>query len=271
MSYPWAAFGQNMGVTAIALVILMASIMAVAIRIRNQSIIDIFWGPGFVVIALVSYVLSGDVSANATRRFVVLSLTTLWGLRLGAHIAIRNRGRGEDRRYTALMKTRSGSLVGLVVRKIYGVQGLLLWVISLPIQFAMYERQPLGVVGVVAIVLWLIGFAFEAIGDWQLSRFKADPTSSGHILDRGLWAWTRHPNYFGDSCVWVALFLLSLGTPWGIVTVISPIAMVTVILRYSGKSLLEKQMRRSRGPAYDDYAARTSGFFPRPPRKSPLP
>jgi steroid 5-alpha reductase family enzyme len=213
--------------------------------------------------------MSASSHGDPTRRLVVLVLTALWGLRLGLYICNRNRGHGEDKRYTALMKTRTGSLVGFLVRKIYGMQGILLLVISLPIQFAMYQPQPLGVVGMLGILLWAIGFGFEAVGDWQLSRFKADPANAGGIMDRGLWAWTRHPNYFGDACVWVGLFLLALGSPWGLISVVSPIVMTTLLLRYSGKALLEKGMRRSRGSAFDDYVSRTSGFFPRPPRRSP--
>ncbi|MGH1561217.1 DUF1295 domain-containing protein [Mumia sp. DW29H23] len=266
--FPWGDLALNLLVSAAAVVVLMGAIMATAIAIKNQSIIDIFWGPGFVVVALVSYLVSASSSGDDTRRLVVLLLTAAWGLRLGLYIGNRNRGHGEDKRYTALMRHQKGSLVGYLVRKIYGLQGVLLFVVSLPVQVAMYENEPLGVLGVLGIVVWAIGFAFEAVGDWQLKRFKADPSNAGKIMDRGLWAWTRHPNYFGDSCVWVGLWLLALGHPIGIVTVISPIVMTVLLLRFSGKALLEKGMRRSKGAAYEDYIARTSGFFPRPPRRT---
>lgn len=266
-SYPWADFGVNALVSAIAIVVFMAVIMAVAIRIENQSIIDICWGPGFVLVAVVSYVLSQSSVGNDARRLVVVLLTSIWGLRLGVYIGNRNRGHGEDKRYTALLRTRNGSLVGFLVRKIYGLQGVLLFVISLPVQFAMYQHRSLGVLGVLGIVVWAVGFCFEAIGDWQLARFRSDPANAGAIMDRGLWAWTRHPNYFGDACVWVGLFLLALGSPWGLLTIISPVVMINLLVRYSGKALLERGMRRSRGNAYDDYVARTSGFVPRPPRR----
>ena len=127
--------------------------------------------------------------------------------------------------------------------------------------------QRITVLDVLGALVWLVGFYFEAAGDAQLERFKADPANKGKIMDRGLWSWTRHPNYFGDVCVWVGLWLLALGHPAGLITVVSPLVMGFFLVKVSGKALLEKNMRRSRGPAYDAYVARTSGFFPRPPRR----
>ena len=264
---PWGDLALNLLAVTAAVVVFIGVIMAVAIRIRNQSIIDIFWGPGFVLAAVVSYLVSAGSDGDDTRRLVVLALTAIWGLRLGAYIGNRNRGHGQDKRYTALMRHQTGSLVGFLVRKIYGLQGVLMIVISIPVQVAMYESEPLGVIGAIGIAIWLVGFLFEAVGDWQLARFKADPANAGQIMDRGLWAWTRHPNYFGDSAVWTGLFLLALGSPWGLLTIVSPIVMTKLLVSFSGKALLERGMRRSKGQAYDDYVARTSGFFPLPPRR----
>ena len=168
------------------------------------------------------------------------------------------------------MKHQTGSLVGFLIRKIYGLQGFLILVVSLPVQFAMYQSEPLGVIGLIGVVVWAFGFLFESVGDRQLSRFKADPANQGRLMDRGLWAWTRHPNYFGDSCVWVGLFILALGSPFGLIAIVSPVVMTKLLVSYSGKALLEKRMRRSRGVEYERYAARTSGFFPRPPRRLPV-
>jgi steroid 5-alpha reductase family enzyme len=258
----------NLGWSALAVVVLLAGVMALALRLRNQSIIDAVWGPGFVVVAAVSYLLSAGDGGDGTRRLVVLLLTAAWGLRLGLHVGIRNRGKGEDRRYTALMRKRTGPLVPFLVRKIYGFQGVVMWVVSLPVQVAMYQSTPLGLLGWFAVALWVVGFLFEAVGDWQLVRFKADPANEGAIMDRGLWSWTRHPNYFGDCCVWIALFLLALGHPLGLLTVVSPLLMTWLLVRGSGAALLERGMTRRRGQAYADYVARTSGFFPRPPKRT---
>ncbi|WP_035853750.1 DUF1295 domain-containing protein [Cryptosporangium arvum] len=262
----WSGFALNVVLCLAAALVYFGVLMAVAIRISNQSIIDIFWGPGFVLMAVVSY-LASTGSGDDLRRGVVLALTAIWGLRLGVYIGNRNRGHGEDKRYTALMRHRTGSLVGFLIRKIYGLQGVLLLVVSIPVQLAMYQSASLGVLGFLGIAVWLVGFLFEAIGDAQLARFKKDPANEGRIMDRGLWAWTRHPNYFGDTVVWFGLWLLALGHPAGVLTVISPIVMMVLLLRFSGKALLERRMRRHRGAAYEEYIARTSGFFPLPPRK----
>jgi steroid 5-alpha reductase family enzyme len=266
---PWGDIALNVVAVTAAIIVFIGLIMAAAIKMQNQSIIDIFWGPGFVVAAVVSYVVSSGSSGDDTRRLVVLVLTSVWGLRLGLYISNRNRGHGQDKRYTALMRHQQGSLIGFLVRKIYGLQGALMIVISVPVQLAMYESEPLGVIGAIGIAIWAIGFVFEALGDWQLARFKADPANAGQVMDRGLWAWTRHPNYFGDAAVWTGLFVLALGSAWGLVTLVSPIIMIRLLVSYSGKALTERGMRRSKGAAYDAYVARTSGFFPLPPRRQP--
>lgn len=264
---PWAAVGTNLLLCAAAVALYFAVVMAAALRLRKHAIVDVFWGPGFVLVALVSYLLSADVGGNGARRATVLALTAVWGLRLATHIAVRNAGHGEDKRYTAILARQTGSLVGYVARTIYVPQALILFVVSLPVQVAMYEAAPLGLLGLLGIAVWLIGFLFEAVGDAQLARFTRDPANAGKVMDSGLWAWTRHPNYFGDACVWVGLWLLALGHPAGLLTVISPVAMTYFLVNVTGKALLEKGMRRSRGAAYDDYVARTSGFLPRPPQR----
>ncbi|HME79846.1 MAG TPA: DUF1295 domain-containing protein [Mycobacterium sp.] len=264
----WAALGANLVWCALAVAVYFGAIMVASIRLRNQSIVDIFWGPGFVLVAVISYFASTNAGGDGLRRAMVLALTMIWGLRLGLHIAARNIGHGEDKRYTVLMSRRTGTVAGYVLRIIYGPQAVILFVVSLPVQLAMYEPTPVGVLGALGVAIWCVGFAFEAVGDAQLARFKREPANAGLIMDRGLWAWTRHPNYFGDACVWFGLWLLSLGHPVGLLTVVSPLLMAYFLVRVSGKALLEKGMRRSRGAAYDAYAARTSGFFPRPPRRS---
>lgn len=265
---PWAAVGTNLVLSAAAVAGFFAAVMALAIRLNKHAIVDVCWGPGFVMVASVSYLASAGHGGDAARRATVLALTTIWGLRLAAHIAVRNAGRGEDKRYTAILSRRTGSLVGYVARTVYLPQALILFVVSLPVQLAMYESAPIGVLGALGVAVWCVGFVFESVGDAQLARFTGDPDNAGRVMDRGLWAWTRHPNYFGDACVWVGLWLLALGHPAGLLTAVSPIAMTYFLVNVTGKALLEKGMRRSRGAAYDDYIARTSGFLPRPPKRS---
>lgn len=254
----------NLVVTIVAVAITMAITMAVGLKKRNHSVVDITWGLGFVVIAAVSYVASigtGDLG----RRTVVVALVAIWGLRLGWYILRRNKGH-VDIRYELLMKRNQGSEVAYVIRKIYGMQGALMWFVSLPVQLAMYESRSIGVLGAIGIALWVVGFGFEAIGDRQLKQFKADPGNAGKTLDSGLWGWTRHPNYFGDAVMWFGLWFLSLGHWLGVLTIICPIAMTHFLVNKSGKALTEKLMSRKRGPEFELYVAEVSGFFPRPRR-----
>lgn len=257
----------NLAVCAVAVLLYFAAIMTLSIRRNDHSLVDIFWGPGFVLIAGISYLLSADSGGDPVRRATVLVLTAIWGLRLAGYLAARNLGHGQDKRYTAILERRSGGLIGYLIKTVYAPQAAVMFIVSVPVQIAMYQHRPLGVLGAVGIVVWCVGFLFETVGDAQLARFKRDPANAGHVMDRGLWAWTRHPNYFGDCCVWTGLWLLSLGHPIGLLAVVSPVLMSFFLVNVSGKALLEKNMRRSRGAAYDDYVARTSGFLPRPPRK----
>lgn len=257
----------NLLFCALAALVYFAAVMGLSLRMRNHSLVDIFWGPGFVLVAVISYLASAHAGGDPIRRAVVLALTAIWGLRLAGYLAKRNIGHGQDPRYTALLSRCEGGFVGYVLRTVYLPQAAVMYVVSLPVQIAMYERNPLGILGAAGVVVWTVGFLFETVGDAQLARFKNDPANTGLVMDRGLWAWTRHPNYFGDVCVWTGLWLLALGHPVGLLTVVSPVLMGYFLVNISGKALLEKNMRRSRGAAYDDYMARTSGFLPRPPGK----
>ncbi|MDX6741155.1 DUF1295 domain-containing protein [Actinocorallia sp. A-T 12471] len=260
----------NLGGTALAVAVTMGLTMAYALRTRTHSIVDVVWGLGFVVIAATSFVLSGVQGEGVTgRRVLVLALTALWGLRLGTYIFRRNHGKGEDPRYAALLRRNKGPVLPFVLRYIYFSQGWIMWLVSLPVQVAMYQNVSLGVLTWIGAALFAVGFLFESVGDWQLSRFKADPANQGKVMDRGLWGWTRHPNYFGDSVVWWSLFLIACSHWTGLLTVIAPAFMTHLLLNRSGKALLERQMSRRRGPEYTTYLQHTSGFFPRPPKKSP--
>lgn len=237
----------------------------ISARIRNVSIVDIFWGPGFAIVAGVIAAQRGfDLNPG---QWLLIALVSAWALRLGAYLGWRNLGKEEDYRYAA-MRARIGPRfwwVSLVT--VFGLQGALIWVIALPVQAALLRDDPgsFGLLGGLGLLLWAIGLGFEAIGDAQLARFKADPNNAGKVMDRGLWAYTRHPNYFGDFVVWWGLFTLawSLGAPWW--TVLSPLIMSYLLTRVSGVPMLEAAMRKRRA-GYEDYVSRTSAFFPRPPR-----
>ncbi len=249
--------------TALVLAGLMAATWLVSLAGRDASIVDIVWGSAFVVVAVLAAVV-GD--GDSARRILLAVLVGIWGLRLSGYLAWRNLGHGEDKRYQ-VMRKRWGDrfpLVSLVV--VFGLQGLLVWVVSLPVQLAVGADEPTGIgpLAWAGVALWALGFGFETIGDAQLTRFKADPDHEGQVMDRGLWRYTRHPNYFGDFCVWWGLFLVAAETVparWGI---IGPLVMSFLLLRVSGVAMLEKTIG-TRRPGYAAYIERTSAFFPRPP------
>jgi steroid 5-alpha reductase family enzyme len=264
----WGPLLVNLAVTAGTVAVLMLATFAYAMRTRVHAIMDTIWPLGFVLIAAVSFGLSAG-SGYGSRRVLALALTAIWGLRLGAHIFARNCGHGEDKRYASLLRRNTGSLAAFVLRYIYWAQGRVMWFVSLPVQVAMYEHAALGGVAWLGVVVWAAGFGFEAVGDEQLRRFRADPANAGRVLDRGLWRYTRHPNYFGDAVVWFGLWLLACSHWLGLLTVAAPIYMTNMLVRHTGKKLLEKHMARSKGAAYADYVRRTSGFIPWPPRQRP--
>jgi steroid 5-alpha reductase family enzyme len=261
----WGPLLVNLVVTAGLVAVLMLATFLYAMRTRVHAIMDTIWPLGFVLITVVSFLLSAG-SGVAGRRVLVLALTAVWGLRLGAHIYLRNRGQGEDKRYASLLRRNRGNLAAFVLRYIYWAQGRVMWFVSLPVQAAMYEHAGISAVTWLGVAVWAVGFGFEAVGDAQLRRFRADPANAGRVLDRGLWRYTRHPNYFGDAVVWFGLWLLACSHWLGLVLVACPLYMTNMLVRHTGKRLLEKHMARSRGAEYAEYVRRTSGFIPWPPR-----
>jgi len=262
----FAAPGSVTGYAAIAVAALMLALWLASIPLRDVSIVDPAWGPAFVVVAIVAAV-AGDGCLG--RRWLLLAMTAVWGLRLGAYLLARKLGdRSEDRRYAAMREQRGAAFVPWSLVMIFGLQGLLVLVVSLPVQVAAGRGGSLSAAIIPGVVLWAVGFACESVGDEQLRRFKARPESHGQVMDRGLWRYTRHPNYFGDFCVWWGLWLVALtagGTWW---TFIGPVVMSVLLIRVSGAGLLEKDIGERR-PGYADYVRRTSGFFPLPPKKPP--
>lgn len=244
----------------------MFGMWLLSLALRDASIVDIFWGLGFAGIAT----LGGILGAGTSERRVLLGvLTVLWGVRLGAYLFRRNVGHGEDARYQAMRRHHGERFAWVSLRSVFGLQGLAMLIVSLPVIVgqSVPTTAPLGLIEWLGCAVWACGLGFESIGDAQLARFKADPSNEGAVMDRGLWAWTRHPNYFGDFLVWWGLFLIVLPVPGGVLTAIGPAAMSFLLMRVSGVPLLERRMKRSR-PGYAEYAARTPAFFPRPPRSA---
>ncbi|HSE69170.1 MAG TPA: DUF1295 domain-containing protein [Nocardioidaceae bacterium] len=253
-------------VTVLAVAVVLGVTFAVAVRVGRHAVVDVAWGLGFVVLAATAFALSaGD--GDPVRRTAVLVMVAVWGLRLAGHIWLRSRGKGEDPRYEELMAKAPGHPNAYAFSRIYLTQGAIMWFVSLPVQVAMFQDAGLGVVAGLGVLLWAVGLFFETVGDWQLTRFRNDPASKGKVLDTGLWRYTRHPNYFGDACVWWGISLVAFSAWPGVLTVLSPVVMTWLLAKGTGKPLLEKDMAERR-PGYVEYVRRTSGFFPLPPRKS---
>jgi steroid 5-alpha reductase family enzyme len=265
-SFPAGAFLASLPFTVLAVLVVLGVTFVVALRVGKHAVVDVAWGTGFAVVALTALV-SSAADGAAGRRFLVVAMTVVWGLRLAGHIALRSRGQGEDPRYEELMAKAPGNPNLHAFRTIYLTQGTVMWLVSLPVQVAVFEHGAPGPLAYVGAVVWLVGFGFETVGDLQLTRFRNDPSSTGQVLDSGLWRYTRHPNYFGDACVWWGISLVAFDAWPGVLTVLSPLLMTWLLAKGTGKPLLEKDMS-SRRPGYADYVRRTSGFVPLPPKRT---
>lgn len=246
-------------------VILIVGLVAwlISLPLRDASIMDVFWGLGFVLIAWTSVIAAGK---GGSRCWLVTSLTTIWGLRLAGYLTWRKWGQPEDHRYAAFRRQYGERfwLISLVI--VFGLQAVILWVISLPLGAAITGHGGLNWLDGGGAILWVVGLMFESVGDFQLARFKANPANRGQVCNHGLWRYTRHPNYFGDFLVWWGVFVVAIagGAPWWIV--VSPLLMSLLLMRISGVGLLEKSLVE-RTIGYRDYVSRTSAFFPWPPSR----
>jgi len=223
----------------------------------NVAIVDSLWSLMFIVAGLTyAYLLP----AAGPRAELALFLVSIWGLRLAIHITWRNWGHGEDRRYQEIRARNEPNFAFKSLYLVFLLQAVLAWIISLPLLGAVASNSELNALDYFGALVWLVGFIFEAGGDWQLSRFKANPSNKDKVMDQGFWRLTRHPNYFGDFCVWWGLYLIALaaGAWW---SVAGPILMSVLLMRVSGVTLLEKDIGERR-PKYADYVRRTNAFFP---------
>lgn len=248
----------------VTVAIFMNCLFVVALRRRDNSVADVGWGLGFIFLTLVTMSFPGETTG---RQLVVAVLVTVWGLRLAIRIYRRNRGKGEDFRYKEWREKWGEHWRRTAYLFVFLGQGLMMLLISAPILFVNAFRGPaLGWLDFAGAGVWLLGFLFEAVGDYQLDRFLKDPANRGKVMDRGLWRYTRHPNYFGEVTQWWGIFIIALSVQWGWASVIGPVTITSLILFYSGVPLLEKTMMKN--PAYREYASRTSKFVPWFPRRS---
>lgn len=247
------------------ILILMVVLWVFSLVRKDASIVDIFWGLGFVLIAWATYF---RTDGFMLRQPLLVVLTTVWGVRLAGHIGVRNWGKGEDRRYRNWRADHGRNFWWVSLFKVFLLQGTLLWVISLPVQVGQVPGEPrsLSWLDGLGILIWFAGFLFETVADWQLESFKSDPSSKGKVMDRGLWAYTRHPNYFGECLVWWGIFLVAASNPLNVWTIMGPLTITILLLKVSGITLLESSMVETR-PGYREYMDKTSAFLPWLPKK----
>jgi steroid 5-alpha reductase family enzyme len=250
--------------TSIIIFVLVTLLWLWSVRITNVSIIDLFWGFSFVIVNASYLLMSEELNA---RKILLLILVTVWGLRLSIYLAWRNTGKGEDFRYKEFRKKYGPDRYWwLSYFQTFLLQGVLIIIVSLPLSGvnASTHSGSLNVLDYIGALVWLVGFTFEAGGDFQLSRFKRNPENRGKVLSTGFWKYTRHPNYFGDSAIWCAyaLFSISAGSYWQI---IGSIIMILLIIKVSGVALLEKTLNNTK-PQYREYVRKTSAFLPWFPR-----
>lgn len=248
--------------TGAALPALLFAGWLISIPIKDVSIVDVLWGPAIGLAGWLAFAI-GD--GDEGRSLLMVVLVTIWALRLAVHIGARKvRHPGEDSRYAAMRKRHEGRFVLVSLGLVFGLQAALAWVIGLVLVGSATYLGALHWLDAVGVLLFVVGMVFEAGGDYQLQRFKADPANKGKVMTTGLWRYTRHPNYFGEFCVWWGFYCLALaaGAWW---TIVAPLVVTALVTKVSGAAHLEKSTMGER-PGYADYVKRTSGFFPRPPK-----
>ncbi len=252
---------------AAAILTMMLVVWLISIPLRDVSLIDLAWGLGFVLVAWTTFGLSASrPSAELSPAWLLPLLATVWGLRLSGYLAWRNLGHGEDKRYAAMRAARPQSFWWQSLLMVFGLQAVVMWIISLPLQFGIAQPAMHWTwLHVAGGCVWLVGLIFEAVGDWQLARFRQRPENRGQVCDRGLWRYTRHPNYFGDFCIWWGLYLIAIAAGQHVWTIISPTLMSLFLMKVSGVTLLEQTLTHDK-PGYADYIRRTNAFFPGLPR-----
>ena len=254
---------------AMILLGLVLILWVVAVQIGDVSFIDAFWGGGMAVLAFTSWIRVIDPGPLAT---LIMVMVVIWGLRLALYLLLRWRREGEDRRYERMLRKdrEKGRFALAALTKVFLGQAVLLFIVSSPAQYGIMEagsRTPISGLALAGLALWIVGILFEWVGDWQLARFKRNPENAGQVMDRGLWRYTRHPNYFGDACVWWGIWIAAASAGWWVAawTLVGPLFLTFTLLKWSGVALLERGMEKRR-PAYEDYKRRTSAFIPLPPR-----
>jgi steroid 5-alpha reductase family enzyme len=244
----------------------MAFTLWLSVRKEKLTVVDTAWGIGFIAVAFVSLFVTGYGEGMPGPQSFLFLLVLVWGARLAIHLKVRNSGKGEDPRYRQLAEADGRSFAEVAVRRVFVPQGIAMWLVATPVMVGMNNEGTGSVQAWLGVVVWTVGMVFETVGDWQLASFKNDPDNEGKVMDRGLWQYTRHPNYFGDACVWWGIWIVAASSWEGLVTIVGPIAMTMFLTRVTGVPVNEKGMHESK-PGYDEYVRRTSSFIPMPPKK----
>lgn len=253
-------------VNAGVVLLFMVATWRLSLRLHRADIVDVAWGLGFVLVAWVTRLVS---DGNEARSTLLVAMTTVWGVRLALHVGWRARRLQEDRRYATMRRRLGERFEAVSLYSVFLFQGLLMWVVSLPVQIGQVFERPerIGLAGVLGLAVWAVGMFFEAVGDWQLARFRSKPWNEGRVMATGLWRYTRHPNYFGDFCVWWGIFIVAATTNPGMASVVGPLLMTVLLMKVSGVPMTEQHLKNR--PGYADYVARTNAFFPGPPVGEP--
>jgi len=240
--------------------------LAIAQRQHKLTVVDTMWGLGFVLIAAETALTSSGGDGKPQLRWILFTMTAIWGIRLAWHLHTRNSKLPEDPRYAELAQADGRSFAQVALNRVFLPQGIAMFLVATPIMVGANNREIVTWLLVLGVIVWAVGLFFESVGDAQLAAFKKNPDNKGRLMDQGLWRYTRHPNYFGDACVWTGIWIVVASSWPGLATVISPIAMTVFLTKVTGAALNEKGMKKSK-PGYDEYVRRTSGFIPRPPKR----
>ena len=241
----------------------MTTVFLLAMKLRDNSIVDIAYGLGFVLIGWSTYLLYGH---GQPRQLLLLVMVSIWGLRLATHIGLRKRSEaGEDSRYRQWRESWGKTFVWRSFLQIFMLQGTVIYIVALPLLLVIAQPgKDLGWLDLCGLLIWLVGFIFETVGDWQLLRFKQNPMNRGQIIQLGLWRYTRHPNYFGEATLWWGVFLIALSSPLGWLAIISPLLIDFLLLKVSGIPMLEAKYQGN--AEFEAYKNRTNAFFPWTPK-----
>ena len=243
----------------LVLLVFMSLVFVLALALADNSIVDVAYGLAFVLVTWSAFWLYGD---GDLRQWLVVALVSLWGVRLAGHILLRKRGEeGEDSRYRKWREEWGESFVWRSFLQVFMLQGGVVFVVALPVLLVIRESGgPLGWLDLFGATVWMVGFLFEAVGDWQLLRFKQNPANQGRIMQDGLWRYTRHPNYFGEATLWWGVWLIALQVPYGVLAIASPVLIDFLLLKVSGIPMLEEKYRGN--PEFEAYRAKTNALFP---------